>query len=166
MAKYYHQHDGLKLEDVVIVHNVHDGDEYEIIEITSYDEATNTITFKTKSFSGYAIALKDGKEPTQITLTDATTKVVVSFEDPDGHKKLRGFKELVYIYMAIDWNAPGSKDTPTNRQKYALEASGLTKEDLEDPLLKAACKKYQELQDASSTVGPMIQTFRNKLHEI
>lgn len=87
-------------------------------------------------------------------------------EDPDGHKKLRGFKELVYIYMAIDWNAPGSKDTPANRQKYALEASGLTEKDLEDPVFKAACKKYQELQEASSTVGPMIQTFRNKLHEI
>ena len=27
-------------------------------------------------------------------------------------------------------------------------------------------KEYQELQDASSTVGPMIQMFRNKLHEI
>lgn len=87
-------------------------------------------------------------------------------EDPKGIKKIKGFKELIYIYIAIDWGAPGSKDTPSNRQKYAMEASGLTEEELKDPLLLAACKKYQELQDASSTIGPMIQMFRNKLHEI
>ena len=87
-------------------------------------------------------------------------------EDPTGKQKLRGFRELVYIYMAIDWGAPGSKDTPANRHKYALEASGLTEEEFNDPVFKEACRKYQELQDSSSTVGPMIQMFRNKLHEI
>jgi len=55
--------DGLTADDIVIVHNIHDGEEYEVIEIDSYDEATNTITFKTKSFSNYAIATKgDGKK--------------------------------------------------------------------------------------------------------
>lgn len=54
--------DGLTADDIVIVHNVHDGDEYEVIEIESYDEATNTITFKTKSFSNYAIATKGEKK--------------------------------------------------------------------------------------------------------
>lgn len=87
-------------------------------------------------------------------------------EDPEGNQKLRGFRELVYIYMAIDWGAPGSKDTPANRHKYAMEASGLTEEEYNDPVFRAACNKYRELQDASSTVGPMIQMFRNKLHEI
>ena len=47
-----------------------------------------------------------------------------------------------------------------------MEASGLTEEEFNDPVFKAACQKYQELQDSSSTVGPMIQMFRNKLHEI
>ena len=87
-------------------------------------------------------------------------------EDPEGKQKLRGFRELVYIYMAIDWGAPGSKDTPANRHKYAMEASGLTEEEYNDPIFRAACRKYRELQDGSSTVGPLIQTFRNKLHEI
>ncbi|MBQ3409394.1 MAG: hypothetical protein IJH12_09355 [Clostridia bacterium] len=55
--------DGVNIDDIVIVHNVHDGDEYEIIQIESYDASTNTITFKTKSFSNYAIATKgDGKK--------------------------------------------------------------------------------------------------------
>ena len=87
-------------------------------------------------------------------------------EDPTGKQKLRGFRELVYIYMAIDWGAPGSKDTPENRHKQALEASSLTEEEFNDPIFRAACKKYKELQDASSTIGPMIQMFINKLFEI
>ena len=121
--------DGLKLEDVVIVHNVHDGDEYEIIEITSYDEATNTITFKTKSFSGYAIALKDGREPTQITLTDATTKVVVSFEDLDGHN-LEDFE-----FMALDI---------TNLTDTQIAELGIPKTEYEKGLekIKEASKEY------------------------
>ena len=54
--------DGLTADDIVIVHNIHDGEEYEVIEIESYDEEANTITFKTKSFSNYAIATKGKKE--------------------------------------------------------------------------------------------------------
>ena len=50
--------DGITADDIVIVHNIHDGEEYEVIEIESYDAETNTITFKTKSFSNYAIASK------------------------------------------------------------------------------------------------------------
>jgi hypothetical protein len=44
-------------------------------------------------------------------------------EDPSGNERLRAFRELTYIYMAIDWGAPGSNDTPANRHLYALEAS-------------------------------------------
>lgn len=87
-------------------------------------------------------------------------------EDPDGHLKLKGFKELIYIYIAIDWGAPGSKDTPANRHYGAVEASGLTPEELKDETLLAACRKYKELQDASSVVGKMVETYTNKLHEM
>lgn len=51
--------EGIDANSIVIVHNIHDGDEYEIIEIDSYDPETNTITFRTKSFSSYAIAAAD-----------------------------------------------------------------------------------------------------------
>ena len=50
--------EGVNADDIVIVHNINDGEEYEVIEIESYDPTTNTITFKTKSFSSYAIATK------------------------------------------------------------------------------------------------------------
>ena len=47
---------GIDGRNVVIVHEKHDGT-YEIIE-TTYDEATNSITFRVSSFSNYAIASK------------------------------------------------------------------------------------------------------------
>ena len=50
--------DGLTADDIVLVHNIHDGEEFEVIEIESYDPKTNTISFRTKSFSNYAIATK------------------------------------------------------------------------------------------------------------
>jgi len=50
--------DDVSADDIVIVHNIHDTDEYEVINLESYDKNTNTITFKTKSFSSYAIATK------------------------------------------------------------------------------------------------------------
>ena len=87
-------------------------------------------------------------------------------EDPTGKKKLRGFRELVYIYMAIDWGAPGSKDTPANRHKYAMEASKLTQEEYDDPVFKAACKKYQDLQNSSSVIGQMVETYKNNIHKM
>lgn len=87
-------------------------------------------------------------------------------EDPTGKKKLRGFRELIYIYMAVDWGAPGSKDTPANRHKYALEASQLTDEEYNDPAFKAACRKYQELQNSSSVIGQMAETYRNNIHKM
>lgn len=87
-------------------------------------------------------------------------------EDPDGHKKIRGFKELIYIYMAIDWGAPGSKDTPDNRHKFALQASGLTEEEYNDETFRAACRKYQYLQDSSSVIGQMVDTYKNNIHKM
>ena len=51
--------DDVDVSNIVLVHNVHDGDKYEIIQIESYDAENHTITFKTKSFSNYAIAVKN-----------------------------------------------------------------------------------------------------------
>lgn len=87
-------------------------------------------------------------------------------EDPDGHLKLRVFKELLYIYMAIDWGAPGSKSTPAERREEAVRDSGLTEEELKDPIFLAACKKYQQLQDNSSVLGKLVETYTNNIHKM
>lgn len=50
--------DGSAVEssDIVIIHNIHNGEEFETIPVDSYNSETNTLTFKTDSFSTYAIA--------------------------------------------------------------------------------------------------------------
>lgn len=50
---------GINGNDVVLVHEKHDGT-YETIS-TTYDSSTNTLSFKTTSFSNYAIAYKAKK---------------------------------------------------------------------------------------------------------
>lgn len=76
----------LKLEDgidgnaIVIVHELHDeaGEptgEYEIIPVT-YDAASQTITFKTKSFSNFAIAAKTTADATGTPDTGFFTSIV------------------------------------------------------------------------------------------
>ena len=44
--------------DIEIIHNIHNGEDFETITIDSYDSKTNTITFKTNSFSTYAISIR------------------------------------------------------------------------------------------------------------
>ena len=46
--------------NIVIIHNIHNGEDFETIPVDSYDSETHTITFKTNSFSTYAIATNDG----------------------------------------------------------------------------------------------------------
>ena len=48
--------------DIVIIHNIHNGEDFETISVDSYDSETNTITFKTDSFSTYAIATTNTQE--------------------------------------------------------------------------------------------------------
>ena len=50
--------DGVDVSNIVIIHNIDNGEEFEIIPIESYDPETNTITFYTDSFSNFAIAEK------------------------------------------------------------------------------------------------------------
>ena len=65
--------EGVNGDDIVIVHNISDGDKYEVIQIDSYDPETNTITFRTKSFSNYAIASKT-VEDREVTREDNSEK--------------------------------------------------------------------------------------------
>lgn len=65
--------EGVDGNEVVIVHEKHDGT-YEIIP-TTYDATTHTITFKTSSFSNYAIASKTSEinETTDTTSSNPKT---------------------------------------------------------------------------------------------
>ena len=74
--------EGVDVSDLVIVHNIDDGDEFEIIEIESYDAETNTITFYTDSFSNYAIATKTSTSNTDNANTNTNTNTSTTTSNP------------------------------------------------------------------------------------
>lgn len=70
-------------DDVAIIHNIHNGDEFEVID-AEYDADTKTITFPTNSFSDFAIATKAAStsEDTTDTSTTETTTTEATTEAP------------------------------------------------------------------------------------
>ena len=81
------------------------------------------------------------KESRNITKTDKTGK----------HKE-RAFKEFTYIYLFFDWESPFFNDPEQDRHTRALDNSGLTGEEFEDPLFRIACNKYDEIQNAHISI--------------
>lgn len=68
--------------------------------------------------------------------------------DPNGKMKFRAFRELAYIYLMYDWKTPYSEYSAAERREAALLDADVKEEWLEDPIFKAAAKKYQDLQDS------------------
>ena len=91
--------------------------------------------------------------------------------DPKGEHKERAFKELSYIYLAIDWNSPYHNYDEQDRHEAAMDDSGLTETEFNDSVFRTACRKYQEIQNsnrlvrmvkaAESTVDKLIDYFEN-----
>ena len=72
-------------KQIVLVHETHNGDKitgYKIID-TVYNEKNNTITFKTNSFSNYAIAIKEANEKDYNVKDDNGNEI--SFTKEEGH---------------------------------------------------------------------------------
>ena len=81
-------------------------------------------------------------------------------DDPTGVKKTKAFREFTYIWLMLDWKSPYSDFPEQVRHKEVLADSGLTQEEFDDPLFRAACRKYRELQESSITVK-MFQAAQN-----
>ena len=69
--------------------------------------------------------------------------------DKTGKKRLKAFKELKYIYLFFDWESPYFQYVEQERHTEALKDSGLSDEEFDDPEFRAACKKYDEIQNSS-----------------
>lgn len=92
-------------------------------------------------------------------------------EDKTGLKGLRAFREFTYIYLAICWKSPYSDYAEQERHKEALNDSGITEEEFNNPEFRAACRKYRALQEstrsikllkaAQNTVDKFIDYFNN-----
>ena len=66
--------------------------------------------------------------------------------------KSRLWKELTYIYLAIDWKSLYNQESEQERHVEALSDSGITEEEFNDPLFREACRKYKSLQDSNKSI--------------
>lgn len=92
-------------------------------------------------------------------------------KDKKGEHGERAFKEFKYIWLALDWLSPYSDYTEQERHQQALKDSGLTEDEFNDPIFRAACRKYRALQEetrsikmlkaAQNTVDKFIDYFNN-----
>ena len=81
-------------------------------------------------------------------------------EDPKGTQGLRAFREFTYIWLALDWKSPYSDFSEQERHKEALNDSGLTEEEFNNPEFRAACRKYRKLQESCRSIK-MLQAAQN-----
>lgn len=66
--------------------------------------------------------------------------------------KTQLWKELTYIYLAIDWKSPYSQYLEQERHEEALNDSGLTEQEFNDPVFRNACRKYKALQNSNKSI--------------
>ena len=116
-------------KDVVLVHEKHEGNTitgYEIINAT-YNEDNNTITFKTNSFSNYAVASKDSYTKEYEVKDELGNSI--KFKEQSGHE----FHLNIIDYLSL------SDDE--------LAEAGITKEEFNEgiSLIKDKTNKYGEL---------------------
>ena len=73
-------------------------------------------------------------------------------EDPSGLNHLRADRELTYIYLAIAWKSPYANYSEQERHQAALKDGNITEEEWNDPIFRAACRKYRALQESNRYV--------------
>lgn len=73
-------------------------------------------------------------------------------EDPSGLLHLRADREFTYIYLAICWKSPYANYAEQERHQAALKDGEISEEEWEDPLFRAACRKYRALQESNRYV--------------
>ena len=74
------------------------------------------------------------------------------FDKDKSKDKRQAFKELTYIYLAIDWKSPYNQYSELEKHEEALRDSGLTEEEFNNPVFRAACRKYRALQDSNKSI--------------
>ena len=92
-------------------------------------------------------------------------------KDKEGKLGTQAFKEFTYIWLALDWLSPYADYAEQERHQEALKDAGLTQAEFDDPIFRAACRKYRALQEetrsikmlksAQNTVDKFIDYFNN-----
>lgn len=66
--------------------------------------------------------------------------------------KTRLERELSYIYLAISWKSPYNQYSEQERHEEALNDSGLSDSEFNDPSFREACRKYKSLQESNKSI--------------
>lgn len=74
------------------------------------------------------------------------------FDRDKSKNKARLWKELTYIYLAIDWKSLYNQYSEQERHQESLSDSGITEEEFNDSLFREACRKYKALQDSNKSI--------------
>lgn len=92
-------------------------------------------------------------------------------KDKKGELGERAYREFTYIWLALDWLSPYSDYSEQERHQEALKDSALTEDEFNDPIFRAACRKYIALQNetrsikmlkaAQNTVDKFVDYFNN-----
>lgn len=81
-------------------------------------------------------------------------------EDQTGTKRLLAWKEFKYIWLFADWKSPYQQYREQEKHKAAMTDSGLTQEQWDDPVFRAAVRKYLEIIDSSRILSLIKTAFR------
>ena len=68
-----------------------------------------------------------------------------SAKDKTGEKRERAYRELKYIYLAIDWRSPYNQYMSSEKHEMSLIDADLTLEEFDDPVFRSGGRKYQSL---------------------
>jgi hypothetical protein len=119
-----------------------------------FNNATNTVELNTPDL----LLIKEFSE----LVNKARNKTK---EDPKGDKLSRAFREFTYIYLMLDWTSPYSDYSEQERHLECLKDAGLTEKEWNDPIFRAACRKYREMQN-SSRVLKLIKSAQGVIDKI
>ena len=87
-----------------------------------------------------------------VILNSADLALIDEFKTIIKRDKDRADREFTYIYFAIDWKSPYSNYSEQERHEAALKDAHITEEEWNDPLFRAACRKYRALQESNRYV--------------
>lgn len=81
-------------------------------------------------------------------------------KDPTGIHRLKAWKEFTYIFLMLDFKSPYLEYIEQERHEAAMQDSGLTQEEWNDPDFRAACRKYMGIKDSSRVLSLIKTAYR------
>lgn len=93
------------------------------------------------------------------------TKRNISATDKTGKKKEQAYKEIKFMFLFFDWDSPYFQFAEADRYNEAFLDSALSLSEMEEPVFKEACRKYDELQNTSK-IGNLLKSSLKTVDKI